>query len=110
MKAASPWTSRGQHFLAVFGVAEHALAGAGLALHHGDPPLEMAWVRREMNVHVPAFRGMPGGLVAEMVFHVAASSNGVRHVVFRKFVEDQAERLVEEIGQHVEAGPGGPCP
>lgn len=89
-----------QHMLA-FRVFQVVLHGPGPAFHHGIHGFQMAGVGGEADVKVAAVHMARGG-VAEVVFDVAPANGGFRQVVRREFSEDGFQRLVEDVGEHVQ--------
>ena len=96
-----------QHRAALVHVAEDALARARHAFDHGIDRLEVTRVGRESHTDLVPGGRRAFGEIAKVVFDVAVAADDVRNVVLGEFVEDERERLVEEIGQHVETAAVG---
>ena len=96
-----------QDFLAMLGVLENALPGAGLALDDRVDRLEVTGVRGEIDAHLVAVGELAHGFVAEVILHVATAADRVRHVVLGELVEDHLQRLIEEVREHVETAAMG---
>ena len=88
-----------QRSLAV-GVAVAVLLRADAPLHHRVNPLEVARVERERQVHEHALGALAVGGVAEVVLHVAAA--GVHDRGVAELGEDVAERLADDVREHVQ--------
>ena len=96
-----------EDFFAGFGVAEDPLTRAGHALDDGIDGFEVARVRREADGDFVAGGSLALGEISEVVFHIAIAADDVGDEVFREFVEDEGERLAQEVGQNVEASAVG---
>ncbi len=77
----------GDNFFAFDGILAEALAGAGLAFDDGVDGLEMAGVWGEGEEDFLSGGGGDFIFVAEMVFDVAASEDGLGNVVLMEFGE-----------------------
>jgi hypothetical protein len=94
-------------FFAVLRIAEDALAGAGHAFDHGVDGFEVAGVGREADGDLVAGGGLAFGEVAEVILHVAVAADHVGDKILGEFVEDEGQRLAEEIGEDIEAAAVG---
>ena len=97
----------GEDLFPFLGVAENALTGAGHAFDDRIDCFEVARVGGE--THPDGVAGLADalGVVAEMVFHIAIAADHLGDEIFRELVEDEFERLAQEIGQDVETSAVG---
>ena len=102
MTAASPWMSKREDLFSLRGVLHDALAGAGFALDHRVDELQVARVRRQLDIDRAALAEVPVGLEAEVVLHVAVALGVLGHVVLGELGEEGLQRLLQEVRQHVE--------
>ena len=62
----------------------------------------MARVCRKTNLDFSARFELSDGPIAQVIFHVTVAGDQVGNVVGRKFREDDLERFLQEIREHVE--------
>ena len=96
--------------LAIGRIVKHPLSRARLALDHRIHGLQMARVCGQVDLDFVAGRGLPDVPISEVIFDITVSTDRVRSEGSLEFVEDDVQRLVENIGQDVEPARGGPCP
>ena len=89
------------------GILQDTLTSPGLSEDHGVNGLEVARVGGKVDLDLIAMIISPGGLVPEMVLHVAARFAEVRIVLVAEFVEDDGKRLLEEVCEDIEPAPVG---
>ena len=84
-------------------IVKLVLLGAHLAQDHGVDDLEMRGVRGQRQVHAVVVELAVGGS-AEVIFHIARALDLVgMGATSPELVEDGAEGLGHDVGQHVEA-------
>ncbi len=84
--------------LRVFQIVLH---GPGPAFHHGIDGFQVAGIGGEAHVEFLPVHMARGG-IAQVVLHIAPADGGFRQVVRREFMEDGFQRLVEDVGEHVQ--------
>ena len=94
-------------FLAVSRIVQHTLARAGLALHHRVHRFEVTRIRSEADFHLIACRGRAHVAITKVILHVAIAADGIRREIALELVENDVERLVENIGEDVETAAMG---
>jgi len=67
----------------------------------------VAGVGREADGDLVAGGGLAFGEVAEVILHVAVAADDVGDKILGEFVEDEGQRLAEEIGEDIEAAAVG---
>ena len=92
---------------AVHRVTQDALAGPHLAEDDGIHRLEVAGVGGKVDLGLLAPFVVPGSLIAEVVLHVPAGLAEIRIVFVAELVENDGERLLEEIREDVQASAVG---
>ena len=97
----------GEHASARLGIIDEALPRTRHALDDRVDGFEVARVWGEEDVDRMAVGCLAGGLEAEVVLDIAIAASQIGDIVFRELVEDDRERLVEKIGEDVEASAVG---
>ena len=90
------------HLFAVGGIVKHTLTCTGLSLDHRIDGFKMAGIGRQIDFHLISGGGLPNIAITEVIFHVAVSTNRVRRKIPLELIEDNVQRLVEDIGENVQ--------
>ena len=93
----------GNDFFAFCGVFQNALTGAGLAFDDRVDCFEMAGVCRKADFDLVSTGQFARRVVAEVVFYIPVSTHQLGSEVVLEFVKNDAGRLVQEIGQHIQS-------
>ena len=94
-------------FLAIGSIVKHPLTRACLAFNDRIHRLEMTGIRCKVNFDLVAGRCLADVTIPEVILHVAVSTDRIRREVSLKFIEDDVKRLVENVGQNVQAAAVG---
>src|SRR6266404_9029481 len=96
-----------QNFPAMFGVVTNALARACRSFDNWIDRFKMAWIGRKPDFNFSAGTKFPHRAITEMVLHVAIPRDQIGDVVFGEFSEDDVERFLQEVREHVETATVG---
>src|SRR5947208_9151492 len=69
-----------------------------------DNPIDrfkMAWITRKPDFNLGAGTKLSHRAITEMVLHIAIPGDQIGNVVFGEFSEDNVERFLEEVSEHI---------
>src|SRR2546429_4473730 len=87
----------------MFGVAANPLPRAGRPFDNWIDRFEMTRICREANLNLRAGSEFSDCSITEMIFYVAIAGDGFGNVVLAELGEDDAERFLQKICQHIQA-------
>ena len=85
----------------MLGVAADPLARAGRSFDNWIDRFQVARVCRQTNLHLRSRGKLPDRAITKVIFHIAISAHQVRNVVRGELGEENLERFLEEISQHI---------
>src|SRR6184192_2867753 len=101
-KSRVPVNKERQDFSAMVGIVTNALTRARRSLDNRIDCFKMAWVARKPDFNLGAGTKLSHRAITEMVLHIAIPCDQIGNVVFGEFSEDNIERFLEEVREHIE--------
>ena len=86
----------------MLGVTSNPLPSASRSFDNSVDRFEMARICRKTNFHLRAGCEFSHGPIAEMIFHVAIAGDELRNVILAELGENNAERFLQKIREHVQ--------
>ena len=101
-KGRIPMNKERQNFPAMVGIVTNALTRACRSLDNRIDRFKMAWITRKPDFNLGAGTKLSHRAIPKMVLHIAIPCDQIGNVVFGEFSEDNVERFLQEVSEHIE--------